>query len=128
MLLRFFRDSVDWSNAGVTDESNSRNIAWGPWIAMVLGGAVFLLGAGRFVLRHHFGFTDALDCCLVVPLAGLLLLVLAYVVQHARLVSVIPLFAAGVLVFSSPVFDVGLGLALMGAIASPALRDWRNEK
>jgi len=35
---------------------------------------------------------------------------------------------AGVLVFSSPVFDVALGLALVGAIAGPALSEWKNEK
>jgi hypothetical protein len=53
----------------------------------------------------------------------LFLLVFAYVLQHAKLVSVIPLFVGGILLFSSPIADVALGLALMGAIAGPALRD-----
>ena len=35
------------------------------------------------------------------------------------------LFVAVVLVVSSPVFDVALGLALMGAIAGPALGEWK---
>jgi hypothetical protein len=70
---------------------------------------------------------DALYCCLAVIPAGLALLVLAYVVQHAKLVSVIPLFMAGVLVFSYPVFDVAFGLALIGAIAGPALSEWRTK-
>jgi hypothetical protein len=108
------------------DESSSQSIAWGRWIIIVFGCVLFLLGAGRFVLRHRFGFIDAIDCCLAVIPAALLLLVLAYVVQHARLASVIPLVAAGVLAFSSPVFDVALGLALMGAIAGPALSEWKN--
>jgi hypothetical protein len=94
----------------------------------VLGGALFLLGVGRFVLRHRFSLTDALYCCLAVLPAALLLLVLAYVIQHAMLVSIIPLFAAGVLVFSSPIFDVAFGTALMGAVVGPALRDWKTER
>jgi hypothetical protein len=110
-----------------SDESTSGNIAWGPWIVVGFGGALFLLGAGRFVLRYRFSFTDALYCCLAVIPASLLLLVIAYVVQHAKLASVVPLAAAGALVFSSPVFDVALGLAMMGAIVGPALSDWKNE-
>jgi hypothetical protein len=44
-------------------ESTSRNIAWGPWAVVVAGGLLFLVGAGRFVHRQHFGFSDALYCC-----------------------------------------------------------------
>jgi hypothetical protein len=110
------------------NESTLGNIAWGPWVIIVSGGALFLLGAARFVFRHSFGFIDAIHCCLAVIPAALLLLVLAYVVQHARLVSVIPLFVAGVLIFTFPVFDVAVGAALMGAIAIPALSEWKNAK
>jgi len=109
------------------DNSESPNIAWGPWIVLAIGVLLFLLGAARFVLRHHFGFTDALHCALAVIPAGFLLLVFDYVLHHAKLVSVIPLFAAGVLIFSSPVFDVALGLALIAAMAGPTLSDWKNE-
>jgi hypothetical protein len=111
-----------------SNESTSRNIPWGAWIVVAAGGLLFLLGAWRFVQRHHFGLMDALYCCLALVPAGLLLLVIAYVVQHAKLASVVPLALAGVLVFSSPVFDVALGLALVGAIAGPALSEWKNEK
>jgi hypothetical protein len=110
------------------NESTLGNIAWGPWVIIVSGGALFLLGAARFVFRHSFGFIDAIHCCFAVIPAALLLLVLAYVVQHARLVSVIPLFVAGVLIFTFPVFDVAVGAALMGAIAIPALSDWKKRK
>ncbi|MDD5542273.1 MAG: hypothetical protein PHX83_03795 [Acidobacteriia bacterium] len=110
-----------------SEESTSQNIAWGPWIVVGFGALLFLLGAGRFVLKHRFGFIDALHCCLAVVPAGLLLLVFEYVLHHARRVSIILLFVAGVLAFSSPVFDVALGLALMGAMASPALSDWKNK-
>lgn len=109
------------------DNSTSRNIAWGPWIVLAIGVLLFLLGAARFILRHHFSFTDALYCALVVIPAGVLLLVFDYVLHHAKLVCVIPLFAVAVLTFSSPVFDVALGLALIGAFAGPALSDWKNE-
>jgi hypothetical protein len=104
-----------------------RDMAWGPCIIAALGGALFLLGVGRFALRHRFSFTDALNCCLTVLPAALLLLVVAYVIQHAKLVSIIPLFAAGLLAFSSPVFDVALGMTLIGAVVGPALRDWKRK-
>jgi hypothetical protein len=39
----------------------------------------------------------------------------------------IPLLMAAMLVLSFPVFNVALGLALMGAIAGPAVSEWRNE-
>ena len=87
-----------------------------------------MLGATRFVLRHRFGFIDALHCCLAVVAAGLLLLVFDYVLHHAKLVAIIPLFVAGVFIFSSPAFDVAIGLALMGAIVVPALSEWNDEK
>jgi hypothetical protein len=111
-----------------SNESTLRNIPWGAWIVVAVGCVLFLLGVGRFVQRHHFGFMDVLYCCLALVPAALLLLVIAYVVQHAKLASVVPLALAGVLVFSSPVFDVALGLALMGTIAGPALSEWKNEK
>jgi nicotinamide riboside transporter PnuC len=111
-----------------SDKSTSRNIAWGAWIVVAVGGALFLLGATRFVHRHRFGFIDALHCCLAVVAAGVLLLVFDYVVHHAKLVAIIPLFAAVVLIFSSPAFDVAVGLALMGAIVIPALSEWKDEK
>jgi hypothetical protein len=111
-----------------SDESIFRNIAWWPWIIVAIGGLLFLLGVGRFVAGHRFGFIDAFYCCLAVLPAWLLLLVFDYTLHHARLVSVIPLSLAGVLAFSSPVWDVALGLALMGAMVGPALSDWKNEK
>ncbi len=104
-----------------------RKIEWGPLIILSMGILLFVLGVGRFVLRHRFGFMDALHCCLALVLSGILLLVIAYVVQHAVIASVIPIAAAGLLAFSSPVFDVALGLALMGVIAQSALSDRNTE-
>jgi len=49
-------------------------------------------------------------------------------VQHAKLAAVVPLALAVVLAFASPVLDVALGLALIGAIAGPALSEWKDEK
>lgn len=95
---------------------------------VLLGGLLFVLGAARFVLRHRFSFIDALHCCLAVIPAGLFLLVVAYVVQHARLASIIPLCAGGLLAITSPMVDISLGLALMGAVAGPALSEWKSAK
>jgi len=111
-----------------SNKSTFRSIEWGAWIVVALGGLLFLLGARRFVLRHHFGLVDAFYCCLALVPVGLLLLVIAYVVQHARLAAVVPLALVLVLAFASPVFDVALGLALIGAIAGPALSEWKDEK
>jgi hypothetical protein len=108
--------------------SSSRNIEWGAWIVAAVGVLLFLLGVGRFLARYHFGWREALYCCLAVVPAGLLLLVLAYVLQHARLVSIIPLVFVGMLVFSSPVWDVALGLALLAVVLEPVVSDWRYEK
>jgi hypothetical protein len=110
-----------------SENSAPRNIAWGPLIVLACGVILFLLGAARFILRHHFSFTDALYCCLVVIPAGVLLLVFDYVLHHAKLVAVIPLFLAAMLIFTFPVFDVALGMALIAATAGPALSEWNDE-
>jgi hypothetical protein len=109
-----------------SEESASRNIAWGRSLIFAFGGALFLLGAWRFVLAHRFHFSDALYCFLAILPAGLLLLVFDYVLHHARLVSIMVFIMAGILIFSFPVFDVALGLVLMGTIAGSALSDWRD--
>ena len=106
-----------------SNESASRKIDWGPWIVAAAGGGFFLLGAGRFLQRHHFDLSDALYCCLAVIPAGILILVIAYLVQHAKAAAVIPLVLAGALLFSSPIFDVALGLALMGVVAEAVQSD-----
>ena len=110
------------------NSSTFRNIDWGPLLIGTVGGLLFLLGVARFFLRHSFGLNDALYCCLVMIPAGLLLLVTAYVIQHAILASVIPLAFAGLLAFSSPVFDVAIGLVLVGAVVAPAVSDWKSRK
>jgi hypothetical protein len=107
--------------------SHDQNIACGPWILASLGFVLTLLGVARFILRHHFGFADALYCVLVVVPSGILLLVFDYVLHHAKLVAVIPLLFAGLMLYTFPVFDVALGLTLIGAMAGPALSEWRNE-
>ncbi len=109
-------------------ETIARKIVWGPWIIAVFGVVLFLLGAVRFVLKHRFGFIDALYCCLAVVPAGVFLLVFSYVLQHAKFVSIIPIFVSAILIFSFPVIDIALGLAMMGAVAVPALDQCKNKE
>ncbi|HWG87852.1 MAG TPA: hypothetical protein VN679_08745 [Candidatus Acidoferrales bacterium] len=109
-------------------DSISGKIEWGYWIILVVGILLFLAGAVRFALKQRFGFADALYCCIAIVPAGLFLLISSYVLQHAKLASVVPLFMCGILVFSFPVVDVSLGLTMMGAIAVPALTEWKNKK
>jgi hypothetical protein len=111
-----------------SDDSARGKIEWGLWIAVAVGSLLFLLGVARFALRHRFGWTDALYCCLAVVPAAFLLLVFDYVLHHARLVSIMVLLAAAMLVFTFPVFDVALGLAILGTIGGPAFAEWRTEK
>ncbi len=111
-----------------SSRSTSRKIEWGPLIVVLGGALLFLLGVGRFILAHRFSLSDALHCCLAVIPAGILLLVIAYVVQHAVLASIVPLGAAGVLVFVSPVFDIAIGLVLMGMIAESVMSERKCEE
>lgn len=105
-----------------------RSIECAPLIVTPIGALLFLIGVGRFFVGHHFGFYDAVYCCLAIIPARLLLLVFDYVLHHAPLVVVMPFVLAVVLVYSSPVFDVALGAALFGAIAIPAAREWKQRK
>lgn len=109
-------------------DSNSGKIAWGPWLIGISGVVLFLVGSVRFVLKHPFGPIDALYCCLAVVPAGLFLLVFSYVLQHAKVASMIPLFVGGIMIFSFPAMDVAFGLALLGVVAGPALGEWKNKK
>ena len=108
--------------------SISEKIVWGPWIIGVSGVVLFLVGSVRFALKHRFGPIDALYCCLAVVPAGIFLLVFSYVLQHAKMASIIPLFMGGIMIFSFPVIDVALGLAMLGVVAGPALGEWKNKK
>jgi hypothetical protein len=109
-------------------DSISGKIAWGPWLIGVSGVVLFLVGSVRFVLKHRFGPIDVLYCCLAVVPAGFFLLVFSYVLQHAKVASIIPLFLGGIMIFSFPAIDVALGLTMMGVVAVPALGEWKNKK
>ena len=111
-----------------SDSAASWTIAWGPLIVVVIGTLLFLLGAGRFFLRDRFSFVDGLYCFLAIIPAGFALLVFDFVLHNARLASVILLFLGAVLIFSSPVVDVALGLALVGAMVGPAVSEWKQGK
>jgi hypothetical protein len=111
-----------------TQPSVIRNFPWGPLLVAVLAALLLLLGTWRFHLRHQLGLVGALHCGLAIIPAGLLLLVSDYVLHHAKFVLPLPLILAGVLIRSSPAFDVAIGLALAVAVAGPLLREWKDEK
>jgi hypothetical protein len=73
-------------------DSNSGKIAWGPWLIGISGVVLFLVGSVCFVLKHRFGPIDAVYCYLAVVAAGFFLLVCSYVLQHAKVASMIPSF------------------------------------
>jgi hypothetical protein len=96
-------------------------INWGAALVSAIGLAAVLLGARGFYLRGQFGFTDALYCALLLIPAALLLLVTSYVLQHGKFAAVIPVAFAGLLARAYPSFAVAIGLAVIGAVAGPAL-------
>ncbi len=108
-------------------DSISGRIAWGPWLIGVSGVVLFLVGSVRFVLKHRFGPIDALYCCFAIVPAGFFLFVFSYVLQHAKVASIIPLSMGGIMIFSFPAIDVALGLTMMGAVAVPALGRWKTK-
>ena len=121
-------ERVTVENNVSSDASRRRSIAWGPLLILTVGASLFLLGAGRFVTRHHFTLTDAMYCGLALAPAGLLLLIFSYVFHHARIVAILLVGVAGLLAWSSPIFDVALGLALMTAIGGPMMNEWKDER
>jgi asparagine N-glycosylation enzyme membrane subunit Stt3 len=121
-------ERVTEENNVSSDASGRRSIAWGPLLIMMVGALLFSLGVGRFVSRHHFTLTDAIYCGLALAPAGLLLLIFSYVFHHARIVAILLVGAAGLLAWSSPIFDVALGLALMAAMGGPMMNEWKDEK
>jgi hypothetical protein len=56
------------------------------------------------------------------------MIVTSYVFQHATFGVVLPLLFAGLLIHAYPSFAVALGLALVGAIVSPALNEWNDAR
>jgi hypothetical protein len=109
-----------------TVASESRKIEWGPCLVLAAGGALLFVGAARFYINGGFGIATALYCCLVVIPAAMLLLVFDYVLHHAKLVAIMPLLLALMLIITSPVFNVAIGLALMGAVVLPLINERRK--
>ena len=107
-----------------SDVSSSRRPEWGQLLVTAIGTGLVVLGARGFLLRGHFGSIDAVYCILMLVPAAVLLLLGSFIVQHARLVAVMPLFIALLLVLSSPAFSVALGFALLWAIVGPILGKW----
>lgn len=93
-----------------------------------IGVGVLLLGARGFYLRGHFGWVDALNCGLLLIPAAALLLLTSYLLQHARLAVVMPLFIAALLIHAHPSFAGALGFALAGAVVGPALSEWKDAR
>ena len=102
-----------------------RRIEWGPVLVAAVGVGLLLLGARGFYLRGQFGFMDALYCGLLLIPAALLLLVTSYVIQHGKFAAIIPLAFVGLSAWTYPSFAVAMGLAVVGAVAGPALTEWK---
>ena len=111
-----------------SEPKTPRKLEWGPVAVAGVGLAVLLFGVRGFYLRGHFALVDAVYCVLLLIPAALFLLVTSYVLQHAKLVVVMPLFMGIILVRGYPAFAVALGLALIGVIVDSALRQWKEAR
>jgi hypothetical protein len=118
---------MESEKSGAPESGPSETLAWGPWIMAACGAGLLLLGACRFFVRHQFGYMDALYCGAALIPAALLLLIIDYTIHHAKFAALIPFLFSVLLVTGYPVFDVAFGLALMGAVAGPAMKERRDE-
>ncbi len=98
--------------------TSANRIELGPLLVGGIGLGLLLLGGRGYSLRGQIGLADALQCGLLLIPAAFLLLVTSYVIQLAKLVSVIPILLAGLLVHAYPSFAVALGLAVIGQLAA----------
>ena len=111
----------------VPRKGNLRELAL-PAIITILGLASALIGVVGFVHRDHFGWIDAIVCAVLLIPAGVLLVVTSYVIQHARLVAIMPLIVAGMLVVDYPAFAVAFGLTVLGAVLGPLAEEWNARR
>jgi hypothetical protein len=110
---------------GNMDNNNSswRRLEWGRWLMTGIGVGLTALGARGYLLRGHIGWIDAFYSLLMLVPAAVLLLLEAYLFQHAKLVAVMPLFIAILLVKDYPAFAVALGLALLALTVGPLIQE-----
>ena len=89
-------------------------------LGMIVTGAFFItVGIHRFFVRpEHFGVPSILGCAVGAFGAFFLLLVTAYVFQHAPLVFIPWSIFLVYFAFVQPHYAVGLGLALWCMLAS----------
>jgi hypothetical protein len=97
-------------------------------IILAVGGGLLIIGVGRFIAWHHFGWADALYCCAALVPAALSILLMEYSSHHAKLATPIPFLFSVLVVIGFPVFDVAFGLVIMGATAGSALKEWKGKK
>jgi hypothetical protein len=97
---------------------NQSGTTTGPFVVMLLGAAILAAGVVRFVLLGHFSLRLAVYCLLSIPVAVLLLMVFDYTLHHARIACLLVVVILLVLAIPSPSFCVGLGLALIGMVAT----------
>ena len=106
----------------------SAKLEYGPLVVIGLGVATLCAGVSRYIHSQYFGFADALNIALAMVAAGVLLLVCDYVIHHALLVIVMPVFIVIFAAVTFRAFDVALGLVLLMAVGVPAMRDWKDQR
>lgn len=108
--------------------SKLRRVEWGPVVFGIIGLALVVSGIWRLHERPHFTLMDAVSCALSIIPAAILLLVVSYVIQHARLVAVIPIVFTLMLVGAYPGFAVAVGVAILGMLVGPAVEASSTER
>lgn len=103
-------------------------ISWGPLVIGGVGLVLLLLGARGYYVSGHFGFSDGLTCAVLLVPAAFLLLVTGYLIQHAKVVGVLPVLFAALTAKKYDSFAVAMGVALIGVVAIPAINEWKRSK
>ncbi len=93
-----------------------RKFSLAKFVMVLLAIAILLAGVLRYAKAGWFSLGQAGLCLLAIPLALVILMVLDYVLHHARLVAIMVLLAIVLLAVQTPAFCVGLGLALAGMV------------
>ncbi len=98
------------------NQQSQSGVAKGPAILLLLGVAIFAVGAVRYYRHGSFTLAQA-GYCLVAILASLVvLLVFDYTLHHAKIVAVMVLIFVVLFLVASPAFCVGMGLGLAGMV------------
>ncbi|HEX3154357.1 MAG TPA: hypothetical protein VHV32_07005 [Candidatus Angelobacter sp.] len=98
------------------NQQQQSGVAKGLALLVLLGVAIFAVGAVRYYRHGNFTLVQAVYCVVALLASLVVLLVFDYTLHHARIVAVMVLVFVGLFLVASPAFCVGMGLGLAGMV------------